>query len=96
MHLLETTLSLMPQTITKKIRSYPTDFSTKDKASEAIPGDCSSTSKIRFWLSRIHQMRIPSKVEMVRLLKEYKKNVEVKQINHRYSHGNHNHKVETT
>src|SRR6266478_3885266 len=36
---------------------------------------------------------IPSKGEMVRLLKEFKRDVKVREIQHRYSHGNHNHKV---
>jgi DNA adenine methylase len=85
-------VELMPQTLTKKIRSYPTDFSTKDKALEAFRRLFEHFSDSTLVIS-YSSNAIPSKVEMVRLLKEYKKNVEVKQINHRYSHGNHNHKV---
>ena len=85
-------VELMPQTITKKIRSYPTDFSTKDKASEAFRRLIEHFQDSILVIS-YSSNAIPSKVEMVRLLKEYKKKVEVKQINHRYSHGNHNHKV---
>jgi DNA adenine methylase len=87
-----TDVELMPQTLTKKIRSYPTDFSTKDKATEAFRR-LFEHFRSSILVVSYSSNAIPSKVEMVRLLKEYKKNVEVRQVNHRYSHGNHNHKV---
>ena len=87
-----TDVELMPQTLTKKIRSYPTDFSTKEKATEAF-GRLFEHFSNSILVVSYSSNAIPSKCQMVRLLKEYKKNVEIKQINHRYSHGNHNHKV---
>jgi DNA adenine methylase len=79
-------------TITKKIRSYPTDFGVKSKAIDAF--------------SRLfHHFRnsvlavsyssngIPSKEQMLKLLRAVKKSVQVHEISHRYSHGNHNHKI---
>jgi len=85
-------VELLPHTLTKKIRSYPTDFSTKDKATEAFRRLFEHFEDSILVVS-YSSNGIPSKVEMVRLLKEYKKTVEVKQISHRYSHGNHNHKI---
>jgi DNA adenine methylase len=87
-----TGVELMPKTLTKKIRSYPTEFSTKEKAMEAFrrlfEHFRGSTLAVSY-----SSNAIPCKCEMVRLLKTYKRNVEVREIRHRYSHGNHNHKV---
>lgn len=87
-----TGVELMPKTLTKKIRSYPTDFSTKEKATEAFRRLFGHFRRSILAVS-YSSNAIPSKDEMVRLLKEYKRNVEVREIKHRYSHGNHNHKV---
>jgi len=85
-------LELMSKTTTKKIRSYPTDFSTKQKAVGAF------TRLFRHFKDSVlvvsySSNAIPSKQEMVRLLREVKQHVEIYETQHRYSHGNHNHKV---
>jgi DNA adenine methylase len=85
-------VELMPHTLTKKIRSYPTDFSTKEKATEAF-SHLFEHFQDSILVVSYSSNAIPSKYEMVRLLKEYKRKVEVKQVNHRYSHGNQNRKV---
>ncbi len=87
-----TGVELMPKTVTKKIRSYPTDFSTKDKATDAFRRLFGHFRRSTLAVS-YSSNAIPSRDEMIRLLKEFKRNVEVREIQHRYSHGNHNHKV---
>jgi DNA adenine methylase len=85
-------VELMPQTVTKKIRSYPTEFSTKEKATDAFGRLFAHFRRSTLAVS-YSSNAIPPKCEMVRLLREFKPSVEVREIRHRYSHGNHNHKV---
>lgn len=79
-------------TTTKKIRSYETDFSTKARARQAFQKlfhhFCKSTLVVSY-----SSNCIPSKSEMVELLKNEKSNVTVCESAHRYHHGNHAHKV---
>jgi adenine-specific DNA methylase len=87
-----TKTSINPDTSTKKIQSYRTDFSTKAKALDAFArlfyhfrGSALAVS--------YSSNGIPSRKQMVELLKSVKKSVRVFEKSHRYSHGNHNHKV---
>jgi DNA adenine methylase len=85
-------VELLPKTLTKKIRSYPTDFSSKEKATDAFVR-LFDHFKNSILVVSYSSNAIPPRAQMVRLLKQFKKRVEVYEAPHRYSHGNHNHKV---
>jgi DNA adenine methylase len=79
-------------TSTKKIRSYKTDFSSKSTALGAFARLFrhfrGSTLAVSYYSNGI-----PSKEQMVELLRSVKGSVRVFEQGHRYSHGNHNHKI---
>jgi DNA adenine methylase len=79
-------------TTTKKIRSYDTDFSTKARARQAFHRLFHHFRKSTLVVSYSSNC-IPSKPEMVELLKNEKAKVTVYESVHRYHHGNHAHKV---
>jgi len=85
-------VEIQNNTLTKKIRSYPTDFSSKagvvDAFNKLFNHFRNSTLVVSY-----SSNGIPSEEQMVGLLKEYKRRVEVHKASHKYSHGNHNHKV---
>jgi adenine-specific DNA methylase len=83
---------ILSNTLTKKIRSYRTDFSTKAKAFDAF-GRLFDHFRNSALVVSYSSNGIPSEKEMVSLLKLHKRHVEVHRIPHLYSHGNHNHKV---
>ncbi len=85
-------VEMLKNTLTKKIRSYPTHFSTKARAVDAFERlfDHFRHSKLVISYS---SNGIPSEKQMVELLKRFKKKIDVHKIPHLYSHGNHNHKV---
>jgi DNA adenine methylase len=85
-------VEILDNTLTKKIRSYPTDFSTKSRAADAFERlfDHFRDSKLVISYS---SNGIPSEKQMVELLQRFKKKIEVHKVPHLYSHGNHNHKV---
>ncbi len=79
-------------TTTKKMRSYDTVFSTKAGAHKAFQRLFHHFRKSKLVVS-YSSNGIPSKNEMVELLKEQKREVVVYETLHRYHHGNHAHKV---
>jgi adenine-specific DNA methylase len=83
---------ILSNTLTKKIRSYQTDFSTKARAFDAFQRLFNQFRNATLVIS-YSSNGIPSEKQMISLLKEYKREVEVHKIPHLYSHGNHNHKV---
>jgi adenine-specific DNA methylase len=83
---------ILSNTLTKKIRSYQTDFSTKARAFEAFDRLFKHFRNSTLVIS-YSSNGIPSEKQMIGLLKTYKRKVEVHKIPHLYSHGNHNHKV---
>jgi DNA adenine methylase len=85
-------VEILNNTLTKKIRSYPTDFSTKAGAIGAFERlfDHFRNSKLAVSYS---SNGVPSEKQMVEILKRFKKKIEIHKIPHLYSHGNHNHKV---
>ncbi len=85
-------VEILNSTLTKKIRSYPTAFSSKASAADAFNRLFNHFRNSTLVVS-YSSNGIPSEDQMVRLLKEYKRKVEVHKALHRYSHGNHNHKV---
>ena len=85
-------LEIMAETSTKKIRSYRTDFSSRSKAVDAF------TRLFQHFKGSILAVSyssngIPSRTQMVELLRSVKSSVWVYSQSHRYSHGNHNHKI---
>jgi len=83
---------ILSNTLTKKIPSYPTEFSTKAKAIDAFARLFNHFRKSTLVVS-YSSNGIPSEKQMVELLKDLKRKVEVHRIQHLYSHGNHKHKV---
>jgi len=83
---------ILESTSTKKIRSYKTDFSSKNHAIEAFDRLFEHFRKAKLVVS-YSSTGIPSKEQMVKMLKQYKRSVTVQEIAHRYHHGNHRHKV---
>lgn len=85
-------VELMPKTLTKKIRSYRTDFGSKHNAEEAFLR-LFEHFKDSILVISYSSNAIPPKSQMIKMLGQFKRNVEVHEMQHRYSHGNHNHKV---
>ena len=83
---------IMEHTSTKKIRSYATAFSSKNGVVEAFQRLFNHFKRSTLVVS-YSSNGIPSKNEMVKLLKEVKRDVVVYEIAHRYHHGNQAHKV---
>ena len=79
-------------TTTKKIRSYDTAFSTKARAPQAFQKLFHYFRNSTLVVSYSSNC-IPSKPEMIELLKHEKSKVTVYEVAHRYHHGNHAHKV---
>ncbi|TAM82172.1 MAG: hypothetical protein EPN47_09495 [Acidobacteria bacterium] len=79
-------------TKTRKIRSYPTAFA---KRSDAISAFSRLFHHFRNSIQIVSYSSngIPSEPDMVRLLREHKKTVQVWKTSHIYSFGNHGHKV---
>jgi DNA adenine methylase len=85
-------VEILEHTTTKKLRSYETAFSSKTGAIEAFQRLFNHFRRATLVVS-YSSNGIPSKSEMVRLLKEVKRDVVVYEAAHRYSHGNQAHKV---
>lgn len=82
----------LTDTTTKKMRSYDTAFSTKARAKQAFQKLFHHFRKSTLVISYSSNC-IPSKPEMIELLKHEKSKVTVYESAHRYHHGNHAHKV---
>ena len=83
---------ILTETTTKKIRSYSTAFAGKSTALTSFSRLFEHFRRSTLVVS-YSSTGIPSKAQMVELLKAVKKSVQVHEINHRYCHGNHNHKI---
>jgi DNA adenine methylase len=79
-------------TKTRKIRSYPTAFGRRGDAFNAF-NRLFHHFRNSILVVSYSSNGIPSKQEMVRLLRENKKSVQVWKTSHTYSFGNHGHKV---
>ncbi len=82
----------LTDTTTKKIRSYETAFCTKARAGQAFQKLFHHFRNATLAISYSSNC-IPSKAEMIELLKSEKSKVTVYESAHRYHHGNHAHKV---
>lgn len=85
-------VEIMWNTKTKKISSYETLFSSKQKATDAFRKLFHHFRRSILVVS-YSSNGIPDKQGMINLLKEFKNKVSVSETQHMYSHGNHNHKV---
>ena len=85
-------VEIQEETKTKKIKSYPTAFKSANSIREAFLRLFEHFKESKIVVS-YGSNGIPDRQEMVRTLKLFKKHVCVKEISHKYSHGNHSHKV---
>lgn len=79
-------------TKTKKIKNYPTPFSSQMGAREAFD-KLFKKHKESILMISYSSNSLPTKAEIFDLLSKYKSNVDVIEINHRYSFGNQGEKV---
>ena len=79
-------------TKTKKFKSYPTPFSSQTGAKEAFDL-LFKKHKDSILMVSYSSNSLPTKEEILDLLSKYKSNVDVIEINHRYSFGNQGDKV---
>lgn len=85
-------IEIQEHTITKKFKSYPTPFSTKNGAVDAFD------KLFKMFASSIliisySSNSLPTQDEMLKILARYKKHVDVIPVSHRYSFGNQGHLV---
>lgn len=79
-------------TKTKKFKNYPTPFSNKATTHEAFNKLFAQHQNSAIVVS-YSSNSLPTKEEMVKLLGQYKEDVEVISLDYRYHAGNHGHKV---
>ncbi|EST54035.1 DNA adenine methylase [Brevibacillus panacihumi W25] len=85
-------LEIQWETKTKKFKKYSTPFGNKDGAYDAFDQLFKKYQNSILMVS-YSSNAFPTMDEMVHLMKKYKRNVDVHQIEHRYSFGNQAHKV---
>lgn len=79
-------------TKTKKFKKYPSPFDSKATVNDALD-KLFKKFKDSILVVSYSSNSIPAKEEMIRLLKKYKKNITLKEIDYQYSFGNQNHKI---
>lgn len=79
-------------TKTKKFKKYPSPFDSKNTVNNALD-KLFEKHKDSILVVSYSSNSIPQKEEMIELLKKYKNNVELKEIDYQYSFGNQNHKI---
>ena len=80
-------VELQENTITKKFKSYPTPFSSKNGATEAFANLFKKYADSILIVS-YSSNSLPTKDEMIELMSAYKENVEVVPIDYTYNFGN--------
>jgi len=85
-------LEIQWHTVTRKFRSYPTPFSSRNGAYEAFNRLFQQYQKSILVVS-YSSNSLPTKEEMLSLLAKYKQTVDVLAIDYRYSFGTHAHKI---
>ena len=80
-------VEIQQHTQTKKFRSYPTPFSTKDGAAAAFNSIFNRYANCVLIVS-YSSNSLPSQQDMIALMSKYKKHVEVVPIDYTYSFGN--------
>ena len=79
-------VEIQEHTITKKFKSYPTPFSTKNGASEAFD-NIFNIHKKSILIVSYSSNSLPTMDDMIKLLKRYKENVDVVPVDYTYSFG---------
>lgn len=85
-------VEIQEHTLTKKFKNYPTPFSSRTGAHDAFDRLFRKHRDSVLLVSYSSNSQ-PTKDEMVALMNQYKRNVEVVPVDHRYSFGTHGHKV---
>lgn len=85
-------VEIQENTLTKKFKSYPTPFSSRNGAYDAFDRLFKRHRESVLLVSYSSNSQ-PTLEEMVSLMSKYKRHVEVVPVNHRYSFGNQGHKV---
>jgi len=85
-------LDIQTHTKTKKFKSYESPFSSKKTSYQAFDQLFHNFKDSKIAVS-YSSNSLPNKEEMIDLLKVYKNNVEVHEIDHLYSLGNQNHRI---
>ena len=80
-------VDIQENTVTKKFKSYPTPFSKKDTTEEAF-STLFEKYKDSILIISYSSNSLPTKEDMVAILKKTKKNVEVVPVDYTYSFGN--------
>lgn len=80
-------VEIQQHTLTKKFRSYPTPFSTRNGAATAFDRLFKKFSD-RILIVSYSSNSLPSMDEMVAMMSKYKKHVEVIPVDYKYSFGN--------
>jgi DNA adenine methylase len=88
-------LRIEHETKTKKFKKYPSPFDSKNTVNDALERLFEKHRKSILVVS-YSSNSIPTKNEMIGLLKKYKSNVTLKEIDYQYSFGNQNHKTGNT
>lgn len=85
-------LEIQEETKTKKFKKYESPFSTKQGTYDAFKSIIEQYKKSSFLIS-YSSNSLPTKEEIVEMLESVGKNVTLKEIDYRYSFGNHGHKI---
>jgi len=86
-------VEIQRRTSTRKIASYPTAFRTVRTGEDAFDRLFRHFQQCRIIVVSYSSNGVPTRDEMTRLLKPYKRKVRVEEIPHKYCFGNHRHKV---
>lgn len=85
-------VQIQQNTKTKKFKKIATGFDSKDKIYSTFHKLFQMFPKSAFAIS-YSSNSLPTKEEMIDILRHYRSTVEVKEFDHKYSFGNHNHKI---
>ena len=85
-------VEIQTSTKTKKIKKYRTQFDSKNGVYKAFHKLFAMFPQSILAVS-YSSNSLPTKSEMIEILKKYRKNVDIKEFSHRYSFGNQNHKI---
>jgi len=85
-------VEIQTSTKTKKIKKYQTQFDSKNSVYNAFHKLFAMFPNSILAVS-YSSNSLPTKEEMIEILGQYRKNVEIKEFDHKYSFGNQNHKI---
>ena len=85
-------VEIQTSTKTKKIKKYKTQFDSKNSVYDAFSKLFAMFPRSILVIS-YSSNSLPTKEEMIGILNQYRKNVVIKELDHKYSFGNQNHKI---